>query len=32
VFINYGIEAMDDTVLKQIKKGLRTEQVVKGVE
>ncbi|MDP6692393.1 MAG: radical SAM protein [Alphaproteobacteria bacterium] len=32
VFINYGIEAMDDNVLKLMKKGLRTEQVVKGVE
>lgn len=32
VFINYGIEAMDNNVLKLMKKGLRREQVVKGVE
>jgi anaerobic magnesium-protoporphyrin IX monomethyl ester cyclase len=32
VFINYGIEAMDNEVLKNMKKGLRTEMVVKGIE
>jgi len=32
VFINYGIEAMDDQVLKNMKKGLTTDQVIKGVE
>ena len=32
VFINYGIEAMDDQVLKNMKKGLTTEQVIKGIE
>ena len=32
VFVNYGIEAMDDQVLKNMKKGLTTEQIVKGVE
>lgn len=32
VFINYGIEAMDDAVLQNMKKNLTTEQVVKGVE
>ncbi len=32
VFINYGIEAMDNEVLKKMKKGLRTDQVVKGIE
>ena len=32
VFINFGIEAMDDAVLKNMKKNLTTEQVVKGVE
>lgn len=32
VFINYGIEAMDNEVLKRMKKGLRTDQVVKGIE
>lgn len=32
VFINYGIEAMDDQVLKNMKKGLTTEQIVNGIE
>lgn len=32
VFINYGIEAMDDKVLKNMKKALTTEQVIKGIE
>jgi len=32
VFINYGIEAMDDDVLKRMKKGLRVRQVYKGIE
>jgi len=32
VFINYGIEAMDNEVLKRMKKGLRTDQVIKGIE
>jgi anaerobic magnesium-protoporphyrin IX monomethyl ester cyclase len=32
VFINYGIEAMDDEVLKRMKKGLRVKQVVSGIE
>lgn len=32
VRINYGIEAMDNQVLKNMKKGLTTEQVIKGVE
>ncbi len=32
VFINYGIEAMDDEVLKRMKKGLRVSQVYKGIE
>jgi len=31
VFINYGIESMDNEVLKKMKKGLRTEQIVKGI-
>ena len=31
-FINYGIEAMDNNVLKNMKKGLTTQQVIKGVE
>ncbi|OGX34833.1 MAG: B12-binding domain-containing radical SAM protein [Omnitrophica WOR_2 bacterium RIFCSPLOWO2_02_FULL_50_19] len=32
VFINYGIEAMDDAVLKNMKKGLTVEQIIKGIE
>lgn len=32
VFINYGIEAMDDTVLKKMNKALTTRQIIKGIE
>ncbi len=32
VFINYGIEAMDDNVLKNMKKVLTTKQIIKGIE
>lgn len=32
VFINYGIEAMDDIVLKNMKKALTTKQIIKGIE
>lgn len=32
VFINYGIEAMDNQVLKNMKKNLTVDQVIKGVE
>lgn len=32
VFINYGIEAMDDQILKNMKKALTTEMVIKGIE
>ena len=32
VFINYGIEAMDDAVLKNMNKVLTTEQIVRGIE
>jgi len=32
VFINYGIEAMDDFVLKDMRKCLTVEQIVKGIE
>ena len=32
VFVNYGIEAIDDQVLKNMKKDLTVEQVIKGVE
>lgn len=32
VFINYGIEAMDDQVLKNMNKGLTTKQIIRGVE
>ena len=31
-YINYGIEAMDDDVLKGMKKGLRVKMVHKGIE
>jgi len=32
VFINYGIEAMDDQVLKNMNKALTTKQIVDGIE
>lgn len=32
VFINYGIEAVDNTVLKNMNKCLTVEQIVKGIE
>lgn len=32
IFINYGIEAFDDQVLKNVRKELTTDQIVKGVE
>jgi len=32
VYINYGIEAMDNEVLKRMKKGLRVDQVYAGIE
>jgi radical SAM superfamily enzyme YgiQ (UPF0313 family) len=32
VFINYGVEAMDDQVLQKMNKGLTTDQIHKGVE
>ncbi|MBF0343544.1 MAG: radical SAM protein [Nitrospirae bacterium] len=32
VFINYGIEAMDDEILRNMKKGLRVEQIIVGIE
>jgi len=31
-FINYGIESMNDLILKNMKKGLTTELIIKGVE
>ena len=31
VFINYGIESMDNQVLKNMKKGLTTKQIIKGI-
>lgn len=31
VFINYGIEAVDNTVLKNMHKALRVEQIVPGI-
>lgn len=32
VFINYGIEAVDDAVLRNMKKALTVEQITKGIE
>lgn len=32
VFINYGIEAMDDKVLENMNKALTVKQIVKGIE
>lgn len=32
VFINYGIECMDDTVLKNMNKNLTINQITKGIE
>lgn len=32
VFINYGIEAMDDEVLRKMNKALTTKQILRGIE
>lgn len=32
VFINYGIEAMDDRILKNMQKALTTAQIIAGIE
>lgn len=32
VFINYGVEAMDNEVLRNMKKGLTTKQIIDGIE
>ena len=32
VFINYGIESMDDQILKNMNKALTTRQIIKGIE
>jgi len=32
VFINYGIESMDDQILKNMNKALTTKQIIKGIE
>jgi len=32
VFINYGIESMDDVVLAKMNKALKVEQIVKGIK
>lgn len=31
-FINYGIECMDNQILKNMKKGLTTELIIRGIE
>lgn len=32
VFINYGIEAFDDQILRNMNKALTTKQIIKGIE
>jgi len=32
LFINYGIEAMDDLILRNMNKNLTTRQIIKGIE
>ncbi|MBF0093711.1 MAG: B12-binding domain-containing radical SAM protein [Alphaproteobacteria bacterium] len=32
VFINYGIESVDDVVLRNMKKGLRYDMIIAGIE
>lgn len=32
VFVSYGIESMDDAVLRKMKKGLTTSQIRRGIE
>ncbi len=32
VFINYGIEAMDDQILKNMRKALTTDVIIRGIE
>lgn len=32
VFINYGIEAMDDRILRNMNKALTTSQIIRGIE
>lgn len=32
VFINYGIESMDNQILKNMNKGLTTDQIIKGIK
>ena len=32
MFINYGIESMDDQILKNMNKGLTTKQIIAGIE
>lgn len=32
VYLNYGVEAMDDQILKNMNKGLTTKIIIKGIE
>lgn len=32
IFANYGVEAADDEVLRNMKKGLRVDQIIPGIE
>jgi len=32
VFINYGVESVDNNVLKNMRKALNTEQIINGIE
>jgi anaerobic magnesium-protoporphyrin IX monomethyl ester cyclase len=32
VFVNYGIEAMDDQILKNMNKALTTKQIIQGID
>lgn len=32
VFINYGIDSIDDVALRNMNKALTTKQIIKGIE